>query len=414
MANIFATLYGEAQTAMKAASLYGSTAVDEASDADVIEAYMQYAEAAIGMEREGYLYAESANDLMEQKGLSLLGAVFYAEADGGFFKKIVNGLIKLYEKAKEFIIKLLGRFRSNKQYRTDLVYIHEVLNSARSRNYTEGASITWKKIKYAAIANFITGTLGEGALLSKEFDADGTSVDDILKGMQTAVRDSKTQKTDTVIDSNLAGLKALQSAGFSGPDAYTRVLYAKAIGDAETGGVDFTINSALKPAEGIAKLWTADDKKYTGSEIATLAGEIEDAIKEITFDKISKAIDEGVGQYKDKLDELKSLLSEAENIAKSMQGMNSDNTERNDTFASKMVGVSTQFSGVVANISTAVITAYNTGKVQLDKFIAVLKPFCSRLDELKKSSNAGGGGGGEPKETPAEPEDTSKNKKNKK
>ena len=70
-----------------------------------------------------------------------------------------------------------------------------------------------------------------------------------------------------------------------------------------------------------------------------------------------------------------------------MQGMSSENTEKNDNFASAMVGASSQFSEVVANISTAVITAYNTGKVQLDKFIAVVKPLCAKLDELKKSSN---------------------------
>lgn len=52
-----------------------------------------------------------------------------------------------------------------------------------------------------------------------------------------------------------------------------------------------------------------------------------------------------------------------------------------------MVGVSTQFSGIVANISTAVITAYNSAKIQLDKLIAFMKPVCAKLDELKKSSN---------------------------
>ena len=85
MANIFATLYGEAQNAMKATTYYGSTAVGEASEAEVIESYMQYAEAAIGMERDGYLYAEATSELMERKGLSLMGAFFYAEAEGGFF-----------------------------------------------------------------------------------------------------------------------------------------------------------------------------------------------------------------------------------------------------------------------------------------------------------------------------------------
>lgn len=397
MANIFATLYGEAQNAMKATTYYGSTAVGEASEAEVMESYMQYAEAAIGMERDGYLYAEATGELMDKKGLSFMGAFFYAEADGGFFKKIVNGLIKLYEKAKEFIIKLLGRFRSNKQYRQDLIYIEDVLKTAATRNYTEGASINAKKIKYKAIGAFIVGTLGDGTLLGHKFvDGDNaTSITAILTAMKEAVKNSKDKNiSKEKFESALTGLKNLRSAGFSNVDAYTRSLYASVLKGQETGGVDLTKTSNIKPAEAVAKLWEGDDKKYTGSEIGTLVTELQEATKELKFDKISKALDEGIGQYKDKLDELKSLLNEAENTAKSMQGMSSENTEKNDNFASAMVGASSQFSEVVANISTSVITAYNTGKVQLDKFIAVVKPLCAKLDELKKSSNAG---------TPAQP-----------
>lgn len=390
MANIFATLYGEAQNAMKAGSLYGSTAVGEASEAEVMESYMQYAEAAIGMERDGYLYAEATGELMEKHGLSLMGAFFYAEAEGGFFKKIVNGLIKLYEKAKEFVIKLLGRFRSNKQYRQDLIYIEDVLKTAGGRNYTEGASINAKKIKYKAIGAFILGTLGAGTLLGHKFiDGDNTtSVDAILNMMKDAVSHSKDKEiSKDVFEKSLTGLKALRSAGFSNVDAYTRSLYASVLKGQETGGLDLTKTSSIKPAEAVAKLWEGDDKKYTGNEIGTLVKELQEATKDLKFDRISKALDDGVGQYKDKLDELKSLLNEAENTAKSMQGMSSENTEKNDNFASAMVGASSQFSEVVANISTSVITAYNTGKVQLDKFIAVVKPICTKLDELKKSSN---------------------------
>lgn len=390
MANIFATLYGEAQNAMKTGSLYGSTAVGEATEAEVMESYMQYAEAAIGMERDGYLYAEATGELMEKHGLSLMGAFFYAEAEGGFFKKIVNGLIKLYEKAKEFVIKLLGRFRSNKQYRQDLIYIEDVLKTAGGRNYTEGASINAKKIKYKAIGAFILGTLGAGTLLGHKFiDGDNTtSVDAILNMMKDAVSHSKDKEiSKDVFEKSLTGLKALRSAGFSNVDAYTRSLYASVLKGQETGGLDLTKTSSIKPAEAVAKLWEGDDKKYTGNEIGTLVKELQEATKDLKFDRISKALDDGVGQYKDKLDELKSLLNEAENTAKSMQGMSSENTEKNDNFASAMVGASSQFSEVVANISTSVITAYNTGKVQLDKFIAVVKPICTKLDELKKSSN---------------------------
>lgn len=392
MANIFATLYGEAQNAMKAGSLYGSTAVGEATEAEVMETYMQYAEAAIGMERDGYLYAESTSELMNSKGLSLMGAFFYAEAEGGFFKKIVNGLIKLYEKAKEFVIKLLGRFRSNKAYRQDIIYIKEVLNSAKGRTYTEGASLNVREIKLGAIASFITAILGDGKLLGIEFNGAGTSVSKIIEKMKDVIKKSKSATADEV--TGVTAILEKFQGNLNSPDALTRVLYDKAIKAADAGvdkaGVDLNAVSQTKPAEAIAKLWDASDKKITGSEIKTYAGDAYEAIFEkakLSFDDISKALDEGVKQYKDKVDELKNLLSEAESIAKSMNTA-TEAGDKNAEFSSKMVSVSTTFSTCVANISTAVITGYNTAKIQLDKLIAFMKPICTKLDELKKSSNA--------------------------
>ncbi len=390
MANIFATLYGEAQNAMKTGSLYGSTAVGEATEAEVMETYMQYQEAAIGMERDGYLYAESTSELMDRKGLSLMGAFFYAEAEGGFFKKIVNGLIKLYEKAKEFVIKLLGRFRSNKQYRTDLIYIEDVLRAAKDRTYTEGASLSVREVKLAAITNIIMGVLGDGKLLGIDFDtANSTNVKYLIDTMKNAIQNAKTDTTDA---------KAVKEAlgKFQGTlnnvDALTKTIYKKAIGEnTDKAGVDLNPTSQIKPAEALAKLWEATDKKLTGGDVSKYASK---AYKDIftdgklKFDDISKALDEGVSQYKEKLDELKQLLSEAESKAQSFNTTTDKNEKATGDFAQQMVGATTQFSGVVANISTAVITAYNSAKIQLDKLIAFMKPICTKLDELKKSSNA--------------------------
>lgn len=390
MANIFATLYGEAQNAMKTGSLYGSTAVGEATEAEVIESYMQYAEAAIGMERDGYLYAEATSELMERNGLSLMGAFFYAEAEGGFFKKIVNGLIKLYEKAKEFVIKLLGRFRSNKQYRTDLIYIEDVLKAAKGRSYTEGASLSVREVKLAAITNVIMGVLGDTKLLGTDFGtANKTNVTYIIDRMKDAIKDAKTDNEGAAKDAKEA-LTEFQGT-LNNVDALTKTIYKKAIGEnVDKAGVDLNPTSQIKPAEALAKLWDATDKKLTGGDISKYATASYKAIFEdgkLKFDDISKALDEGVSQYKEKLDELKQLLSEAESKAQSFNTTTDEKEKATGDFAQQMVGVSTQFSGIVANISTAVITAYNSAKIQLDKLIAFMKPVCAKLDELKKSSN---------------------------
>ena len=390
MANIFATLYGEAQNAMRAASLYGSTSVGEASEAEVMETYIQYQEAAIGMERDGYLYAESTNELMERKGLSLIGAFFYAEAEGGFFKKIVNGLIKLYEKAKEFVIKLLGRFRSNKQYRTDIIYIEDVLKAAKGRNYTDGASLNVREIKLGAITKVIMGVLGDGKLLGTDFDtANSTNVKYLIDTMKKAIQNAKTDTTSAkAVKESLGKFQGT----LNNVDALVKTIYKKVIGEnTDKAGVDLNPTSQIKPAEALAKLWEASDKKLTGKEVSTYASKAyEDIFTKggLNFDDISKALDEGVSQYKEKLDELKQLLSEAESKAQSFNTTTDEKEKATGDFAQQMVGASTQFSGIVANISTAVITAYNSAKIQLDKLIAFIKPICSRLDELKKSSNA--------------------------
>ena len=390
MANIFATLYGEAQNAMRAGSLYGSTAVGEASEAEVMESYIQYQEAAIGMERDGYLYAEATSELMERNGLSLIGAFFYAEAEGGFFKKIVNGLIKLYEKAKEFVIKLLGRFRSNKSYRTDIIYIEDVLKAAKDRTYTEGASLSVREIKLGAITKVVMGVLGDGKLLATDFDiANNSNVTYIIGKMKDAIKNAKTDNTNAKAAKD--ALNKFQGT-LNNVDALTKTIYKKAIGEnTDKAGVDLNPTSQIKPAEALAKLWEAGDKKITGKEVSDYASKAYDDIFKnggLKFDDISKALDEGARQYKDKLDELKQLLSEAESKAQSFNTTTDNSEKATGDFAQQMVGASTQFSTIVANISTAVITAYNSAKIQLDKLIAFMKPICAKLDELKKSSNA--------------------------
>ena len=98
--NTFMKLYREA-TLPQHGTLYGG--VPEASEADLMESFMAYAEASANMERNGVLYAEATQDLMTSKGLSLVGAIMYGEAEGGFFKKIIAAIVRLYEKAKDLL-----------------------------------------------------------------------------------------------------------------------------------------------------------------------------------------------------------------------------------------------------------------------------------------------------------------------
>ena len=62
-----------------------------------------------------------------------------------------------------------------------------------------------------------------------------------------------------------------------------------------------------------------------------------------------------------------------------------DNKNQNDRDnAGKLMRMNTDYSKFMTDLSTAVVTAFNTGKIQLDKFIAALKAMADTLDKFKE------------------------------
>lgn len=382
MANIFATLYGEAQNAMRTAgTLYGGVA--EATEADVMEAYMQYSEAAAAFDRNAYLYAEATSELMERKNLSVIGAFFYAEAEGGFFKRIINALIKLYEKAKEFVIKLFGRFKSNKSYRNDIIYIKQVLDKmSKFSAVPKSDTLSAKEVKFGAITKLVMGTIGATkSLLNRDLKDNHT-----IKTISDAIKNVSKVKGVTAEDAQKAEstLNTVRNE-FNDVDAFCKHFYKSAIGDADKGNAKFDKNSQGTSAENVAKLWDGNDRTYKGGEIVDYA---KDLLKDVftngglNFDDVEDALDKGIAVYKETIDDLKRFLSETESNASSIQS-DSENTTDKDA-ASKLMNISTNYSTFMTNISTAVVTAYNMGKIQLDKLLAALKAICDKLDKFKK------------------------------
>ena len=381
MANIFATLYGEAQNAMRAGTLYGG--LTDTTEADVMEAYMQYSEAAAAFDRNAYFYAEATSELMEREKLSMVGAFFYAEAEGGFFKRIINALIKLYEKAKEFVIKLFGRFKSNKSYRNDIIYIKQVLEKmTKFTAVPKSDTLSAKDVKFGAITKLVMGTIGEtNSLLDQDLKDKET-----IKTISTKMKNVAKVKGVTSSDATDAegALNKVRNE-FNDVDAFCKHFYKNAIGDAERGDAKFDKNSQGSSSENVAKLWNGADRTYKGGEIVDYAKKLfKDVFTDggLDFDDVEKALDKGISVYKETIDDLKRFLSEAESNASSVQS-DSENTTDKDT-ASKLMNISSNYSTFMTNISTAVVTAYNTGKVQLDKLLAALKAICDKLDKFKK------------------------------
>ena len=52
------------------------------------------------------------------------------------------------------------------------------------------------------------------------------------------------------------------------------------------------------------------------------------------------------------------------------------------------MSIASQYSTFMTDLSTAVVTAFNTGKIQLDKFIAYGKGLASSIDKLKNVTTA--------------------------
>lgn len=397
--NTFMKLYREA-TLPQHGTLYGG--VPEASEADLMESFMAYAEASANMERNGVLYAEATQDLMTSKGLSLVGAIMYGEAEGGFFKKIIAAIVKLYEKAKDFVIKLLGRFKANKNYRMDIQYIKDVLAKVSElKTFNEDDKISFKDYAFGAISNIIMGTIGTVK--------NGDSRDKTLLGVNL---DDEKSITITSLTNDLEAITELKDAGkdagkkieekfrkvqsakhMRDEDTLLRYIYDRAIKlttgvqNVDLNGANFSDNSPMKAAEAIAKLWDAkSDTVKSGNKIPEAIKNLKAAADKIVYDDIEDALDKGVSEYKEKIDDLKKLMARVENKAQGIWDDNSDEAKNNTNAkenASSLMRISTTYSTYMTRVSTAVVTAFNTGKIQLDRFIGYVKPLCTNLDKLK-------------------------------
>ncbi len=384
--NTFMKLYREA-TLPQNGTLYSGA--PEASEAEVMEAFMAYAEASANMERNGMLYAEATQELMESKGLSMVGAIMYGEAEGGFFKKIIAAIVKLYEKAKDFVIKLLGRFKSNKNYRNDFIYIGQVFKKILAiSTFNSDAIFKYKDCKYKAISNLVQGTIGgEGTkrtLLDYGFGGDENTIASLTRQFNDV---SKVKGADTTKVNALATAleKTRSSDDTRDSDSILRYIYRKAIGDADTGSAKFgNRDTSMSPSEAVNKLWEGQEITKKGAEIKTAVKELNDSWNEkLSYDSIERALDKGVSAYKEKVDELKRIMNQVSETASNVDS-DRDNKNQNDRDnAGKLMRMNTDYSKFMTDLSTAVVTAFNTGKIQLDKLVVAFKSMADTLDKFK-------------------------------
>ena len=168
-------------------------------------------------------------------------------------------------------------------------------------------------------------------------------------------------------------------------DSILRFIYRKAIGDADTGAAKFGNRDNMSPSEAVNKLWEGQEITKKGAEIKTFVVELAKSLnQDLEYDSIERALDKGVSAYKEKVDELKRIMNQVSETASNVDS-DRDNKNQNDRDnAGKLMRMNTDYSKFMTDLSTAVVTAFNTGKIQLDKFIAALKAMADTLDKFKE------------------------------
>lgn len=396
MAGMFSKLYAENLTAPKNANLYG--APEEVSEAEVAMAYAEAMSSQSTMQMEVQLYAEAADVLAEKIGP--IGALLYAEAEGGFFKKIINALIKVYTKAKDFVVKLLGRVKSDKSYRQDLTYIASVCQSITKITFTTNASLTVKKSKYGKIAGIVIGILSkESKLLTIADGKDGSGtvkIDELNTKLKNALKsfsgDGATNQSSALGDVTDA-LKKLQ-ADYPTKDQWLKDVYGACAvptgAETGTGDADFNKTSAGTAMEQVGKLWDNSTKTLKDdTDIKEWFDKNLDSIfnKEtgIKYDAIADALEKGVTELSDKIDDLKGLLKEVE-AESTRVNQNSKAGENDKANATAGANIGMQYSTVMSNYTVVVTEGFNTAKLQLDRLLVDAKGYCSKLEALRKTS----------------------------
>lgn len=397
--NFFANVYAES---LKMPTMYGETPT--ASEFEVSQAYAEFQEVAHGMENNMVLYAEACEGLINERGF--MGALLYAEAEGGFFKRIIDALVKVFNKGKDFLVKLLGRFKSDKAYRQDFTMFQSIAKSLGSINFNDNATISVKKARYGAITALIINILKTDGVIASGKMVDSITLKDLnrdFKALSKSLVDKEavdksgtaTKDTTATMDRATTNIQKV-SQEFPTTDMWLKSVYAGAISKGGVTGADMSVgdakfgkNDAMTPSEAVGKLWDTATKNYKGSEIKSevVTKIFTPVATALDYDKISKALETGVSVFTDQIDELKDALNEVENESKRVQGKEGAG-EQEKAAAAKGASVAMQYSRVCTNYSVVATTAFNTAKLQLDRLVADMKAMANTLDNLRKTQGS--------------------------
>lgn len=394
MSNLFTKLYAENMRNVQQpnAKLYGGI---EVTESEVMQSYAECISAQMAIDTEMCLIASAADTVAEKHG-----AVYalYGEAEGGFFKKILDALIKVYNKAKDFVVKLLGRFKSDKKYRENMTYLASVAKSLAGVTFTENASITVKKAKYPAVAAIVAAVMRKNSILLNVGKKEGKNInlEDVNKKLKEVLSNFK--DGGDKIDEVKTILTNLQTE-YSTKDAWLKDKYFEATSAIEsnmkgTGEADFSKTSAGTAMEQVGKLWDTSTKVLKGNkemqdfiDVMKAIFALTDKAVSVDYDSIADALEKGVTEMSDKLEDLKELQKEVSTEATRIQSSNKDDDKDSKDVAGKAAGMGMAYSNVMSNYTIVITEGFNTAKIQLDRLLADFLAYAKKLEDLRKTSS---------------------------
>lgn len=385
--NLFAEAAMNATSVRTTPNLYGNVEVRES---DYHIAHAEALNLALGMAGAVRLHAESMDPIIERLGL--MGAFLYSEAEGGFFKRILDALIKLFEKVKNFFAALLGRFKSNKSYREDLAIIQSAISS-ETHEYTDKAELSVPKHRWEALGEIVRRVLRKDSIVFTEKYGDKnktiSDVVDSAKGLISILESDKPDRIGGIGKFNAidSPLKAIQTE-YATVDAWVKYIYETATKGINTGDANFGKNSPKTAQESINALWSNEKETIKGNDIkAKKSGSYLEsfclAILTLDVDKVIPALEEGETFFKDKADELKTNLNDLDKVSKRVSENNDTNAVTKEV-AQKASSLASVYSTVITNYSTMVITVFNTSKGIFEKMLSEGKKVVADLDKVRK------------------------------
>lgn len=381
----------------------GASFFNDVKEVDEHEVNLRFTEAMmLGASFKGdcMMIAEMAGHVAAEKGI--VDAIFAESAVGGFFKSILEKLIKLWEKVKGFFTALAGRFKSADKYMKELPTLVSMANQMKKTEWTDKVEVKVPKHDWKAIfgeaadgKEGIIRTVFSDKPIMFEEKYNGVSVEgmiakgkDIVTSIEANKADYAADKDNNITEGKVKSIKGAlaEMQKHSNADDWSLFLYKAHM---PTYKSDMKLDNGKKVKEEIGKVFSNEKKSLKGNEIKTdeYMKALYDGIEMLNYTDLQKGVEKGTKFFKEKVDELKDVLKEVENAAVKARDSNKEDKDDKLTGAvSEASNLMTSYSSVLTTFSTTTIMMFNQSKVVLDRALSSASDVLNMLNKARKQA----------------------------